>query len=138
MRCRCSFYSILVFALSTVLTGCPNNPNPNNKAPLGSGSPRLKLTHNCMPPNGLSPDALRANEGVRTTLATQALNDATIQTLKASDPAVFDQTTDELLKYIVSCALSETQTVESDSTTWEGELGLCPGWNAQPPSDDCL
>lgn len=57
---------------------------------------------------------------------------------------LLDSRARDVMADIVSCALDRSQHVSwvdpysTDTYTWPGEMGLCPGWNTGRPSEGCL
>jgi hypothetical protein len=131
----------LGLALASALAMAPPPPPPAHVATAGT---RTGLTHNSMSPNGLSAQALSVSSDVRALIASSPLNETTLGML-SSDGGIADPNTHELLRYIVSCALSGSQSLGNgdagDALGGEvllGELGICPDWANDPPGDDCL
>jgi hypothetical protein len=97
------------------------------------------LTTNGLTTNGLTTNGLTTNGLTTNGLTTNGLttNGLTANVLVMS--ALSDPNARELLKYIVSCALatneSVTFTVDAETYTFPGEIGLAPGWGE--PGGNC-
>jgi hypothetical protein len=103
------------------------------------------MTMNAMTMNAMTMNALSANFE-----ATQALIENALETksFDGSVPALAYQLSDPLtqsfMHYLVGCALDPSQSVSYEDKfaggavyTWPGELGLCPEWNWDKPSEQC-
>ncbi|WP_437995833.1 hypothetical protein WMF26_32050 [Sorangium sp. So ce185] len=101
------------------------------------------MAHNDLGHNALAAEALKSNAGLREALTKRPLNSATFKELDENVAFKQEETaneTDELLKYVVSCALAPGDSVESrhaNGGAWSGELGLCSDWKDRPPSLAC-
>jgi hypothetical protein len=106
------------------------------------------LAYNALANNALAYNALSANAAanevmVEVPLATDSYN-GDVEELRnqLSDPT---GRTQEFFRYLVSCALEPGQVVEywdgisggAFDATYEGEMGLCPDWNGDKPTDAC-
>jgi hypothetical protein len=101
-------------------------------------------------PNSLTTQALIFNGLTTNKLANQMLGTKPLNALFAppGDPYIQNQLWDPnaraLMPYLVSCALSGSQSLPwKDPTTgilgvWKGRMGLCSEWATQPPSKECL
>jgi hypothetical protein len=55
-----------------------------------------------------------------------------------------DENAREFMKYLASCALTDTQWVswtdpfDQEEYEWQGAVGLCPAWGEEAPDQDCL
>lgn len=114
---------------------------------------RDHLTHNDMPRNGLSREALMNTDMVTILAAMRdhALNDPgdTAVNDAVKSASTYGPDAMSLVEYIVSCALDRGATVSAQladgtNVAWSGEVGLCGAhspfgdWGAQRPSNDCL
>ncbi|MFY0563162.1 hypothetical protein ACN28E_04910 [Archangium lansingense] len=92
----------------------------------------------------LSSNALTTHEEASIRMVSRALNSVTYATDDLLRYQLEDPNAREVMKYVASCALDKTQSLEwSDrfghTHTWKGELGLCPewGWDASGASLTC-
>ncbi|MGK3989662.1 hypothetical protein WME99_41830 [Sorangium sp. So ce136] len=104
-----------------------------------------------MPQNGLSTGAVPRNLGFLNRLQSRgvALVPALEATLEERGPGAgftrgSPESEDDLLKYIVGCAIDSDVSVEVGGFTWSGELGLCGAtstlgdWMKDPAQPGCL
>jgi hypothetical protein len=94
------------------------------------------LAYNGLAYNGLAYNGLAYNGLAYNGLAYNGLSTADFQAWFAGDRALADQ----VMQYVVRCALPETQTLTytdpttNQSYTWTGSLGLAPGWASGAPA----
>jgi hypothetical protein len=116
------------------LVGC-NPTEPGEPEPLAHQS-QAQRVDNGLAYNGLAYNGLAYNGLAYNGLAYNGLSTADFQAWFAGDRALADQ----VMQYVVRCALSETQTltytdpVANQSYTWTGSLGLAPGWASGAPA----
>jgi hypothetical protein len=115
-------------------------------AACGGSEPAVELqtadlvTSNALTANALTANALTANALTANALTANALtaNALTANALTAN--GLKDPLARELLKYVVSCALSDDQSislkVDNVSYTFPGGLGLAPDWGKRGGSCD--
>ncbi|WP_437608715.1 hypothetical protein WMF20_48205 [Sorangium sp. So ce834] len=118
--------------------------------PVESGSveaaPSALRNHNALNPNALNPNALNPNALNPNALAPNRLEGSSLAATAFSaitDPGELGALSRQLLQYIVSCALSPSQSLRfswrdeldepHDEVYW-GHLGLAPGWSDEPLS----
>ncbi|MFP2930672.1 hypothetical protein ACLESO_36830 [Pyxidicoccus sp. 3LG] len=86
------------------------------------------LSTNGLSTNGLSTNGLSTNGLSTNGLSTNGLSTNGFNTWFSANPA----RSEEVMRYIVRCALSSTQTLSythaGTTYTWTGVLGLAPGW----------
>lgn len=98
--------------------------------------------------NGLATSAflnpISGNATALKDLINNPLNDASVNGLWHLQNGMVDPNAQAFMKYVVSCALDSTQTVNwtspADGTklTLTGSMGLCADWNTLVPTADCL
>ena len=138
---RCAHqWELLPALLLAAAVGCgPAGQLDAPGAPLGTHSDALVssngLSTNGLSTNGLSTNGLSTNglstNGLSTNgLSTNGLSTNGFNTWFSADPAKAE----EVMRYIVRCALSEGQSLSythvGTTHTWEGTLGLAPGWSS--------
>ncbi|WP_437570235.1 hypothetical protein [Sorangium sp. So ce542] len=118
--------------------------------PVESGSVEAASSalrnHNALNPNALNPNALNPNALNPNALAPNRLEGSSLAPTAFSaitDPGELGAMSRQLLQYIVSCALSPSQSLRfswrdeldepHDEVYW-GHLGLAPGWSDEPLS----
>jgi hypothetical protein len=118
--------------------GCstPTPPPPPPPDPDVSG--RSGVTHNAITMNALTTNALTTNAANLQALIAGKLADASFETGNLSE-ALWDPSAQQVMAYLVSCALSPSQSVTwrpawsvgppPPPTTWTGSLALCPQWH---------
>jgi hypothetical protein len=101
-------------------------------------------------PNSLSTQALVFNALSTNKIANQLLGTNALGPLFSSPghPTILNQLQDpaarQFMNYLVSCALAKGQDLQwtDPSTgsvrTWPGQLGICPAWKSQAPTQACL
>jgi hypothetical protein len=102
--------------------------------------------YNGLSANSLLFNAMTQNPKALRILMDNPLNDALFDAGK--HPYMSHQLADsgakDVMDYIVSCALDRSARVTYDDPishtkrTWDGEMGLCPHWGTEKPSEDCL
>ena len=101
-----------------------------------------RLAYNALAYNALSANFNAVGEMSQKPLASEYYADksGTAMSYQLHDPL-----TREFFKYMVSCALEPGQYVKYEDTlaggtgyVFEGDLGLCPRWNEDAPSQECL
>lgn len=122
------------------LISCGNAPLPDPGVDGRSG-----VVHNAITVNALTTNALTTNAANLQALLQSKLADASFETGSLSE-ALWDPSAQEVMAYLVSCALSPGQSVTwrpasgvgppPPATTWEGALGLCPQWHAGGVADN--
>ncbi|WP_437967310.1 hypothetical protein WMF04_48505 [Sorangium sp. So ce260] len=102
--------------------------------------------YNALNPNALNPNALNPNALNPSTLAPNRLEGSSLAETAFSaitDPGELGAMSRQLLQYIVSCALSPSQSLrfswhdalgELHEEIYSGHLGLAPGWSDEPLS----
>ncbi|WP_438026832.1 hypothetical protein [Sorangium sp. So ce233] len=110
-----------------------------------AASTQLSSARDRMPRNGLGIEAVPRNRDFLHRLRSSRA--ALVPTLRAilaeRSPAPWFTTgdlasEDELLKYIVGCAIDADVPVQVGGLKWIGELGLCGEWLTRPATDECL
>ena len=81
------------------------------------------LTSNALTSNALTSNALTSNALTSNALTSNALTSNALTSNALNDP-----NSQEVMKYIVSCALPAGVEVVTPAQTYEGELGLAPEW----------
>ncbi|ATB51041.1 hypothetical protein [Corallococcus macrosporus] len=131
-------WALLPALLLVAAVGCgPAELGDAGGEPLGTWSDDLVssngLSTNGLSTNGLSTNGLSTNglstNGLSTNgLSTNGLSTNGFNTWFSADPA----RSEEVMRYIVRCALASGQalayTHAGTTHTWEGSLGLAPGW----------
>lgn len=106
------------------------------------------MTYNAMTYNAMTYNALSANATANKVMAEVPLSSESynggVEELKnqLSDPT---GRTQEFFHYLVTCALEPGQRVEykdeihggTFDATYDGQLGLCPDWHTDKPTDQC-
>ena len=98
--------------------------------------------------NGLRTQPLVFNALITDPLANARLATVPLHTLSFKNYselklALNDPAARILMKYLVSCALGPSQSVQWQDPTgrtygWPGDMGLCPSWGSGAPSQQCL
>ena len=104
------------------------------------------MSYNAMSYNAMSYNALTGNfEAVKAMvehpLATSSY-DGSVSELKNQ---LSDELTQEFMHYLVGCALKPGQVVKYEDkllggtydNMWEGDIGLCPRWETDKPTEEC-
>lgn len=118
--------------------------------PMESGSVEATssalLNHNALNPNALNPNALNPNALNPNALAPSRLEESSLaeSALRAiTEPGEIGAISRQLLRYIVSCALSSAQSFrfswrdelgELHEESYEGHIGLASSWSDEPLS----
>ena len=91
--------------------------------------------------NGIFTNGIATNSLAAEVIINRGLDDAVLDpTIRAN---LEDSNTKMFMRYLVSCALKPTQAVtwnslfSSATRTWKGEVGLCPEWETNPPTQGC-
>lgn len=126
----------ILTALAVHAAGCSKTtplPTPTPGVPGRSG-----VTHNAITVNALTTNALTTNASNLQALVHSKLADGTFETGPLSE-ALWDPSAQQVMKYLVSCALGPDQSVTWSpmssvgvppaETTWQGALALCPQWH---------
>ncbi len=138
---------VAVPTLLLAVAGCGTAPHEEDVPPLGTQSSEIRIA-NALTTKALVLNAIATNHEANGLLATSAL-------LQMFDPVFGDANTrrrlhdanaQKFMEYLVSCALTPSQSVEYfDPRTpnpgvrkWWGKAGLCPSWATSAPSEDCL
>ncbi|MEP7122374.1 MAG: hypothetical protein ABJE95_15740 [Byssovorax sp.] len=105
--------------------------------------------------NGLDADMLTQNALIANPVANPKMPTVPLTTASYSDASIYPELRNQLrepaarqvMRYVVSCALSPSQNVSYHHTSvaptpdidqsWDGEVGLCPGWASGPASVQC-
>jgi hypothetical protein len=132
--------SLLVLVVS-LATGCglPEEPGtatwePSHEIQELEGDNGLST--NGLSTNGLSTNGLSTNGLATNGLSTHGLASVSFQSWFQLSPAQ----SDELMGYVVRCAapagqtLSFTDALSGQTYSWDGELGLAPGWASGQPA----
>ncbi|WP_426755605.1 hypothetical protein [Myxococcus sp. Y35] len=133
-------WELLSALLLAAAVGCgPAGQVDDVGEPLGTHSDELVssngLSTNGLSTNGLSTNGLSTNglstNGLSTNgLSTNGLSTNGFSTWFSADPVKAE----EVMRYIVKCALGSGQslayTYSGTTHTWEGSLGLAPGWSS--------
>ncbi len=102
--------------------------------------------YNALNPNALNPNALNPNALDPSTLAPNRLEGSSLAETAftaITDPGELGAMSRQLLQYIVSCALTPSQSLsfswhdelgELHEEVYSGHLGLAPGWRDEPLS----
>jgi hypothetical protein len=93
------------------------------------------LTSNALTSNALTSNALTSNALTSNALTSNALTSNALTSNALTSNALKDPNAQEVMKYIVSCALPASARVVTPEQTYEGELGLAPEWGA--PGGHC-
>jgi GLTT repeat (6 copies) len=98
------------------------------------------LTANGLTANGLTANGLTANGLTANGLTANGLTSSAMTASGLTAGAMTDPLSRELMKYIVSCALSDQQslslTIAGTAYTFPGSIGLAPQWGAAHGSCD--
>ncbi|HWN72141.1 MAG TPA: hypothetical protein VNM90_31095, partial [Haliangium sp.] len=99
---------------------------------------RSGVVHNAITMNALTTNALTTNAANLRALIASKLADASFESGSLSE-ALWDPSAQQVMAYLVSCALAPGQSVTwrpassvgppPAVSTWEGALGLCPQWH---------
>lgn len=148
--------AVMLALASGVLAGEPGPASPPGELttstpgqPGGAADVLDNPGYNGLPADSLLHNAITQNPRASRTLTSSPLSDALFDAsknpymnLQLADPNARDVMAD-----IVSCALDRSARVSyrvvvdpsSRATgTWQGELGLCPSWSTDRPSEQCL
>lgn len=113
---------------SVALLGCGQCNRPSG--------PSLGVTSNAITMNALTTNALTTNADRMSDLLRSALASDSFAPGTALGQALWDPNAQQLMAYLVSCALPAGQSVTWEplatsppvAATWNGALGLCPQW----------
>jgi hypothetical protein len=86
------------------------------------------LTSNALTSNALTSNALTSNALTSNALTSNALTSNALTSNALTSNALHDPNSQEVMKYIVSCALPAGVEVVTPAQTYAGELGLAPEW----------
>ena len=122
----------VMLASSVSVLGCiATEGNDADTEALGT-TQEAALSNNALSNNALSNNALSNNALSNNALSNNALSNNALSNNAILVAALTDPNARELLKYIVSCALPPTSTVDFTSEgvnySYPGELGLTPKW----------
>jgi hypothetical protein len=113
--------------------GGPASPDVEEKA--GAVTVENALTANALTANALTANALTANALTANALTANALTANALTANGLKDPSAR-----ELMKYVVSCALDDddsiSMSIDGKSYTFPGGLGLAPQWGKRNGSCD--
>jgi hypothetical protein len=98
-----------------LLVGCVVEPDEDSIA-------QPALTMNRLSMNGISANRLVATQIAGTPLLSAGQTNSQVTSMLATPEGR------EYFTYIVSCALSDSQSVVADGATYRGSIGLAPGW----------
>lgn len=119
----------------------PNKIVTSNTSNRQCTANRVQMAHNDMPHNALQPEALMCTNALLGRISSSSLRTETFSELNADERAGFDKTkcpyTQELLSYVISCALGPCDVVQTPQGELHGEVGLCPQWATGAPSEEC-
>ena len=118
-------------ALTAACGGLPASQDPEMVADEAALTSNNGLSTNGLSTNGMSTNGLSTNGLSTNGLSTNGLSTNGFSTWFLSNPASYS---DMVMKYVVRCALPSSQSLTYTSGgvsyTWEGVLGLAPGWAA--------
>lgn len=121
----------VIIPASVALFGCGRCTGSN------PGKPGLGVTSNAITMNALTTNALTTNVDRMNDLLRSELDSASFAPGTALGEALWDPNAQQLMAYLVSCALPAGQEVTWQPAatdppvapiTWQGALGLCPQW----------
>jgi hypothetical protein len=126
----------ILAALAGLHAGGCSGEEPPPPPPVVSG--RSGVVHNAITMNALTTNALTANAANLQALRESKLADASFESGTLSE-ALWDPSAQQVMGYLVSCALAPGQSVTwrpassvgppPAATSWQGALALCPQWH---------
>jgi hypothetical protein len=120
---------------SIAVTGCVGAPDENVASAQEAAFTSNAFTSNAFTSNAFTSNAFTSNAFTSNALTSGALTSNSLTSAALSDPL-----SREFLQYTVSCALSPQQsvsfTVDGQSYTYPGSLGLAPQWGHEHGSCD--
>jgi hypothetical protein len=126
----------LLLAVHVLAVGCGPAREPHEPPVLANQGQELRITNgisaNGISANGISANGISANGISANGLSTEGVSTADFATWFQSDP----EQNDTLMRYMARCGVRQGQSISyTDPTTargytWEGLLGLTPGWAA--------
>lgn len=127
--------AILAALAGLPASGCQPSSLPT---PSPSVSGRSGVTHNAITLNALTTNALTTNAANLQALIASKLADASFESGSLSE-ALWDPSAQQVMGYLVSCALGPGQSVTWQpassvgpppaASTWRGALAMCPQWH---------
>jgi GLTT repeat (6 copies) len=132
-----TFGCLWIVLVSIAVMGCVGAPGAPDED-IASAQ-EASLTTNSLTTNSLTTNSLTTNSLTTNSLTTNSLTTNSLTTNSLTTNALTDPNAQEVLEYIVSCALppeeSVSVTVDGETYTYQGGLGLAPEWGE--PNGQC-
>ena len=135
-----TFGCLWIALVSLAVMGCVGAPPDEDIASAQEAAITSNaITSNAITSNAITSNAITSNAITSNAITSNAITSNAITSNAITSNALHDPSAREFLQYVVSCALTPTQsvtyTVDGETYTDQGQLGLAPQWGQ--PNGHC-